>query len=105
MVTAALPLLPVVTPDEDELDGVGLGLGVAAEVAELSEPVLLVTLEPAVLAVADDDVLPAYDAAATTLAPSSATLAPAAAPKLNRRSRLRARSLSDGVNVLLIGAW
>jgi hypothetical protein len=105
VVTAALPLLPVVTPDEDELDALGLGLAVAAVVAELSEPVLLVALEPAVLAVADDEVLPAYDAAATTLAPSSATVAPAAAPKVSRRRRPRARSLSDGVNVLFIGTW
>lgn len=104
MVTAALPLLPLVTPDEDELDAVGLGLALAADAAELSEPVL-VELEPAVLAVADDEVLPAYDAAATKLAPSNATVAPAAAPKVNRRRRPRARSLSDGVKVLFIGIW
>jgi hypothetical protein len=62
-----------------------------------------VVLLSAVLEELDDD-LPAYDAAAAKLTPTTATSAPAVAPKVSRRSRSSPRSRWVGVKDF-IGLW
>jgi hypothetical protein len=96
VVTVAVPLLPV----EGELDDWVAGVGVAVAVAdaalvelELSVPVI----DGEVFRAVAEAALPAYDAAATYPMPQTAIVAPAAAPKVNRRRRCSARSRSEGV--------